>query len=54
MYYDGSHIKIFFYIYEVFDNKILMSQRDVNVNHEKSLRNCLYDGIDICIMMAHI
>ena len=28
-------------------------QRGVNVDHEKSLRNCLYDSIDICIMMAH-
>jgi len=25
----------------------------LNVDREKSLRNCLYDGIDIYIMMAH-
>ena len=28
-------------------------QPSINVDHEKSLRNCLYYGIDICIMMAH-
>ena len=28
-------------------------QRGVNVDHEKSLRNCLCDGINIYIMMAH-
>ena len=28
-------------------------QRGVNVDHEKSLGNCLYDGIDIYIIMAH-
>ena len=28
-------------------------QRDVNVDHEKSLGNCLSDGINIYIMMAH-
>ena len=31
----------------------LPCQRDVNVDHEKSLRNCLSDGINIYIMMAH-
>ena len=28
-------------------------QRGVNVDHEKSLGNCLSDGINIYIMMAH-
>ena len=28
-------------------------QRDVNVDYEKSLGNCLCDGINIYIMMAH-
>ena len=28
-------------------------QRGVKVNHEKNLRNCLSDGINIYIMMAH-
>ena len=28
-------------------------QRGVNVDHAKILGNCLYDGIDICIIMAH-
>ena len=28
-------------------------QRDVNVDHEKNLRNCLCDDINIYIMMAH-
>ena len=28
-------------------------QRGVKVNHEKSLRICLSDGINIYIMMAH-
>ena len=28
-------------------------QRGVNIDHEKSLRNCLSDGINIYIMMAH-
>ena len=29
-------------------------QRGVNVDHEKSLGNCLCDGINISIMMAHV
>ena len=28
-------------------------QRGVNDDHTKILGNCLYDGIDICIIMAH-
>ena len=28
-------------------------QRSVNVDHEKSLGNCLCDNINIYIMMAH-
>ena len=30
-----------------------LCQWGINVDHEKSLGNCLYDSIDICIMMAH-
>ena len=28
-------------------------QRGVNVDHEKSLGNCLYDSMDIYVMMAY-
>ena len=28
-------------------------QRGVNVDHEKSLGNCLYDGMNIYVMMAY-
>ena len=42
------------------ENEVLVLKGDsttssmgVNVDHEKSLSNFLYDGIDICIMMAH-
>ena len=28
-------------------------QRGVNVDHEKSLGNCLYDGMDLYVMMAY-
>ena len=28
-------------------------QWGVNVDHEKSLGNCLYDSMDIYVMMAH-
>ena len=28
-------------------------QRGVNIDNEKSLGNCLYDAMDIYVMMAH-